>query len=125
MRYLLVFGMWCLVVGCARREWPQFSAADTLRVGAGHAPPLHKIKARTVILQTGTGNVASTTDNTKAGQRGGAAATAPGASATASTTGISWRLLAAVVVLALLLGAGAWEYLSHAGLLRGLPWRSR
>jgi hypothetical protein len=57
----------------------------------------------TFTSQTGTGNVvtASATDNTKAGQRGGAAATAPGAVATATTkTGLSywWLLLVPAVV---------------------------
>lgn len=50
----------------------------------------------TFTSQTGTGHVATVTatDNTKAGQRGGAAATAPGAVATAtSQRGLSYWLL--------------------------------
>ncbi|RFP63479.1 hypothetical protein D0N36_19255 [Hymenobacter lapidiphilus] len=56
-------------------------------------------------VQTGTGNDA--TDNTKAGQRGGAAATAPNSSATNSTKkgGTPWWVFALVLGLG---GVGGW-----------------
>ena len=59
------------------------TAGDTTRVPAGTT--IGKLKARTVIIQQGRGNVATPTDNTQAGQKGGAAATAPNATASAST----------------------------------------
>ncbi|MBX0290946.1 hypothetical protein K3G63_10880 [Hymenobacter sp. HSC-4F20] len=71
-------------------------------------PKKQKVKNSTIIYQVGEGNTATqaavkkaeapvqvgqahqATDNTKAGQKGGAAATAPGAQATATTTKESW-----------------------------------
>ncbi|MBG8553074.1 hypothetical protein [Hymenobacter guriensis] len=58
-------------------------------------------------VQAGTGNNQQATDNTKAGQRGGAAATAPGASAEASSKpgGVPWWVF---VLVAGAGGAGGW-----------------
>lgn len=53
-------------------------------------------------------STATATNNTKAGQRGGAAATAPGATATATTKkGPPWWVYALIAVL----GAVGWEWL--------------
>jgi hypothetical protein len=61
------------------------------------ATTVGKVKAPTAI-----GDSATATDNTKAGQRGGAAATAPGAIATATTekTGWPWWVWPAAAVVA-------------------------
>jgi hypothetical protein len=88
-----------------RRQWQKAQAANLARAG------VLPTKLKNSSLATGTGSVATTvtkprgpvatgagsaTDNTKAGQRGGAAATAPDAVATATTaSGLSyWWLLA-------------------------------
>lgn len=90
-----------------RRQWQKAQAANLARAG------VLPVKLKNSSLATGTGSVATTitkptgpvatgaggaTDNTKAGQRGGAAATAPGAVATATTeSGLSyWWLLVPV-----------------------------
>lgn len=91
-----------------RRQWQKAQAANLARAGVLPA------KLKNSSLATGAGAVATTvtrprapvatgaghaTDNTKAGQRGGAAATAPDAVATATTeSGLSyWWLLVPVV----------------------------
>jgi hypothetical protein len=75
---------------------------DTVVVPTGTS--IGKLKAGTVILQAGTGNSAEVTDNRKAGQRGGAAATAPAAQATATTErGIPVAPVIALSVLAVAL----------------------
>ena len=90
-----------------RRQWQKAQAANLARAGVLPA------KLKNSSLATGAGAVATTitkptgpvatgagsaTDNTKAGQRGGAAATASGAVATATTeSGLSyWWLLVPV-----------------------------
>lgn len=111
-----------LTLGCSRGQYVGLpsSKTDTLVVPAGTA--IGKLKARTVILQTGTGNVASTTDNTKAGSRGGSAATAPNASASTTTkkAGVPWWVFLLVGVASIV----GWEWLTHQfSLTAWLPWR--
>ena len=98
------------------------TADDTVTVPAGTT--IGKLKAGTVIFQQGTGNVASTTNNTRAGQKGGAAATAPNATASATTTkaGLPWWVFAVVGVLSI----AAWEFLTRRVIPAAwLPWRVR
>lgn len=116
-----VFCLLLLLAGCAS-EQPLFTRADSVFVAAGLPVP-RKIKAGTVILQAGPNASATVANNQKAGQRGGAAATAPNATATATTkkAGVPWW----VFLLVAGVGAGVWEYVSHQGLLAWLPWRAR
>ncbi|MGI4884147.1 MAG: hypothetical protein ACRYFR_04230 [Janthinobacterium lividum] len=74
-----------------------------------------------VTVQVGTGNTSSPVDNTKAGSRGGSAATAPKASAAAITEQgeAPWWLY----LLAAAAGAVGWEYFSPKLPLAWLPWR--
>lgn len=90
-----------------RRQWQQAQAANLACAGVlpaklknsslaiGNGSVATTITKPTAPVATGAG---SATDNTKAGQRGGAAATAPGAVATATTeSGLSyWWLLVPV-----------------------------
>jgi hypothetical protein len=100
MRLLLL--LYCLLtLACTWGEFAGVQCAGTTadaptRVPAGTA--IGKLKAGTVIMQNDTGNVANATNNTKTGQKGGAAATAPGAVASTTTqSGLSyWWLLAPV-----------------------------
>lgn len=122
---LLILGMLIgLAVGlsaCAT-EQPLLTRADSVFVASGLPAP-RKIKAGTVIFQA-PGSTASIADNRKAGQRGGAAATAPKATATATTkkAGVPWWVF-------LLVGVGSvvgWEWLSsQTAVLKWLPWRVR
>ena len=119
MRLLLL--LYCLLMlACTRGEFAGVeSVGDTTRVPAGTA--IGKLKARTVIIQQGQGNVATPTDNTQAGQKGGSAATAPGAVAsTTKPAGLPWWVFA-------LVGVGSiagWEWLtSQFKLAAWLPWR--
>lgn len=126
MRPLLL--LYCLLaMGCTHGEFAGVegagtTAADTSYVRAGAI--IGKVKARTVIIQNGTGNVATPTDNTKAGQKDGEAATAPQAQASATTTlgGLPWWVFA-------LVGMGsivAWEWLASRFVPAAwLPWRAR
>ena len=71
----------------------------------------------TIIL--GTGNKGTTSDNTQAGQKGGAAATAPAATATGEETALPWQLmLGALALMALLC---TWIGAKCASKLRWLP----
>jgi hypothetical protein len=123
MRLLLL--LFCLLsLACTRGEFAGVTGAgttadDTVTVPAG--TNIWKLKAGTVIIQQGTGNVATPTDNRKAGQKGGAAATAPKASASATTekAALPWWVFALVGLLSI----AGWEYLSHSNLLAWLPWR--
>jgi len=123
MRYLLALA---LLTGCARSTWyaPLVLPPDSGIVPTPQPPLLWgggKLKAGTLIIQTGTGNVATPTDNRQAGQKGGAAATAPAAQASATTKegGQPWWVFALVGGLSI----AGWEYVSHRGLLSWLPWR--
>lgn len=122
MRLLLLLCCLC-ALACTRGQLVgiQSSAPDTVRALAWG--PIGKLKARTVIVQVGTGNVASPADNTKAGQRQGSAATAPGAVATTTTRpgGLSWWFL----LLAALVGAAGWACLGPKLPAKRLPWRAR
>jgi hypothetical protein len=71
-----------------------------IQQGQGNAATSIDAKKAEAPIQTGKGNTA--TDNTKAGQKGGAAATAPNATATATTEKESW--VSAVLPYALGLG---------------------
>lgn len=122
---LLLLGMLVgLAVGLSACASPQplLTRADSVFVASGLPVP-RKIKAGTVIFQA-PGSTASVADNRKAGQRGGAAATAPSATATATTkkAGVPWWVF-------LLVGVGSvvgWEWLSSQALVRKwLPWRAR
>jgi hypothetical protein len=114
-----------LMLACTRSEFAGVCAAgttatDTVMVPAGTT--IGKLKAGTVIFQQGTGNVASATDNTKAGQRQGSAATAPHAVASATNTRapLPWWVFAGVGVLSI----AAWEWLTHRIVSPAwLPWR--
>ncbi|MDO7849837.1 hypothetical protein Q5H92_25985 [Hymenobacter sp. M29] len=124
-RYLLFLLL--ALTSCARSTW---HAPLVLPPDSGASPPTPllwgggKIKATTVIFQAGTGNVATPTDNTKAGQKGGAAATAPQAQASATTKpgGLPWWVFALVAVLS----TAAWEW-STARFIPAawLPWRQK
>ena len=63
----------------------------------------------TFTIQTGTGNSSNITDATKAKAP---VAAAPGAVATAATTGQPWKVYAVVVGLSLLLGAAGYYFLA-------------
>lgn len=122
MRLLLLFCS-LLTLGCAREAWhsPMAVAPDSAAVPSLALPSGGKWKfTGPVTVQLGTGNQSSTTDNTKAGQHGGSAATAPRANATASTKGgPPWWLY----LLAAAAGAAVWEYFSPKLPLKWLPWR--
>lgn len=116
-----------LATSCAtERDIPAATAhkADSVLVAAG-LPPLsiRKLVVRgPLIVQSGQGNTASVADNRKAGQRGGSAATAPGAVATSTTRrgGVPWWVFGLVAVGAVV----GWEYVSHQlKPLSWLPWR--
>ena len=82
-----------------------------------------------IVVQAGTGNVATPTvkGTDKTGQHSQAVSTGPGSPVSASQKR-SGRPLAVYIVVALLLllsGAAGWEWLSHQGLLAWLPWRIR
>lgn len=89
-----------LLSSCAREAWhpPLAASVATEPPDTTWLPPgvqIAKLKAHTVIVQVGRGNQASQADNTKAGQRQGAAATAPAATATGATVvqrGLPWWL---------------------------------
>jgi hypothetical protein len=94
------------------------SCATTFDLPAGAEPPAPglstgKIKVRgpLTIQVGGTGNTAAptSTDNRKAGQRQGSAATAPGATASTTTqqAGTKWYWFVLVGAVAI----GAWEWL--------------
>jgi hypothetical protein len=119
MRYLLFL----LLCSCAREEWhapmalPRDSAAAALGL-----PPARKYKFTgpvtfTIAAAPGAVATSTSTDNRKAGQRGGAAATAPDAVATATTKKVSvpwWAL-----VLVALAGAALLAWLqSKVSILR-------
>jgi hypothetical protein len=71
-------------------------------------------------VATAAGSVA--TDARKAGQRGGASAVGPGATATATSSNPPWWVYALVAVL----GALGWELVTHRLVpARWLPWRAR
>ncbi len=78
-----------------------------------------------IIVQTGTGNVATPTVKTadQTGQHGQAVSTGPGSPITARQRP-SEPPLAVYVVAAVLLLAG-WEWASHRGWLAWLPWRTK
>lgn len=107
------------------------SCATTFDLPAGTEPPTPsmstgKIKVRgpLTIQVGGTGNTAApaTTDNRKAGQRQGSAATAPGATASTTTqeAGTAWYWFALVGVGCIV----AWEWLTKKLTPAGwLPWR--
>ena len=78
-------------------------ANDTIAVPA--STTIGNLKAGTVIIQQGRGNVAAPTDNRKAGQKGGAAATAPNATASATRASLPWWVFALVG----LLSVAAWR----------------
>ena len=113
MRKLLVVSCLLLAVSsCSREVWHAPMAADTTLLGA--LPPGGKYKFKgpvTFTIASAPGAVATSTstDNRKAGQRGGAAATAPDAVATATTkkAGVPWW----VFVLVAFAGAAGWEWL--------------
>ncbi|MBH8559005.1 hypothetical protein [Hymenobacter negativus] len=123
---LLLLSCCLLALSCGRGEFAGVesvgtTADDTTRVPADTR--IGKLKAKTVIIQQGTGNVATPTDNTKAGQKGGSAATGPGAVASTTTTkpaGLPWWVFALVGVLSI----AAWEWLTAKfSLTSWLPWR--
>ncbi|MDO7849038.1 hypothetical protein Q5H92_21920 [Hymenobacter sp. M29] len=94
--------------------------------GPAGAVAIAKIKAKTVTLQIGTGNTASSTDNTKAGQKQGSAATAPRAAssnASEKSSGSPWLLNLMLVLGGALLGDWLASKLP-ASWLRWLPWRA-
>ncbi|WP_460502853.1 hypothetical protein [Hymenobacter agri] len=98
------------------------AAGDTITLPAGTT--IGKLKAGTVIIQQGRGNVANATDNRKAGQKGGAAATAPNATASATTKqgSLPWWVFAGVGVLSIV----AWEWLiARFKFAAWLPWQRR
>ena len=126
MRLLLL--LCCLLMlACTRGEFAGVqgagsTASDTTYLPAGTT--IGKLKAQTVIIQQGTGNVASATDNTKAGQKGGAAATAPNATASATTEkdGLPWWVFALVGMLSI----AVWEWATRRLIpIAWLPWRVR
>jgi hypothetical protein len=117
MRNLLVVSCWLLVAGCSREVWHAPMAPDTSRFMLPGLPTGGKFKFTgpvTFTIAAAPGSVATSTststDNRKAGQRGGAAATAPDAVATATTkkAGVPWWAL----VLVALAGAVGWTWLS-------------
>lgn len=126
MRALLLAACALLLTSCATTaELPPATAGpldSTLR-SAGLSTGKIKITGPVTFQVGGTGNTAApvATDNTKAGQRGGAAATAPQAQATASTekSGPAWWVLGLVGVVAI----AAWEWLSKWLPLGWLFWR--
>lgn len=122
MRLLLLLFV-LLQLACARR--PGLTTADggpdTVLLPAGAA--VHKIKARTVILQTGQGHTATTADYTKAGQRSQSAAIGTGNTATATTKKAGVPLWVYVLV-----GVGSvigWELVTRRVPAAWLPWRVR
>lgn len=115
-----------------RRQWQRSQVRNLAR--AGIAPQVIKIKHSALATAPGAVAVAqpaaalatgagAATDNRKAGQRGGAAATGQGSTASNTTTkaGAPWWLWLLVAVA----GAVGWEYLSHHTPLAWLPWRVR
>jgi hypothetical protein len=115
------------MLACTRGEFAGVAGAgtkadDTVKVPAG--TNIWKLKAGTVIIQQGTGNVASPADNRKAGQKGGAAATAPSATASATTTKapLPWWVFVMLSVLSI----AGWEWLTaQLKVVAWLPWRVR
>ena len=112
-----------------RRQWQRAQAQNLARAGVlpakvknssvATAPGATAINRPASAVATAAGSVA--TDARKAGQRGGASAVGPGAVATATSSGPAWwwYLVAAV------LGAAVWEYVSSqvAPLRAVLKWR--
>ena len=114
--WLLVLFVLALLGSCSRAVWhaPMALPRDSTAAALG-LPPARSYKFKgpvTFTIAAAPGAVATTTstDNRKAGQRGGAAATAPDAVATAATkkAGVPWWALVLVA------GAGAvgWAWLS-------------
>lgn len=99
--------------GTARRQARKDAAATVpkkLGKGAVYAPAAKEVlyvwKADGSVALASDSATATVTDNTKAGQRGGAAATAPGATATTTTkNGLPWWPFALAAVL-----VGAYVY---------------
>jgi hypothetical protein len=105
MRFPLLLAL-ALLTGCAREAWhaPQ-ALPDTTYLPAG--TDIGKLKAKTVIIQAGTGNVATPIDNTQAGKKADAAAIGAGSSAAATTpAGVPWWVYALLVALGV--GGGLW-----------------
>lgn len=113
----LVF-LWVLfllaLASCSRETWraPMVLPDSTTAVLPLPAGGKYKFNGPvTISYQQGQGNVATSTatDNYKAGQKGGAAATAPGAVATASTkkAGVPWWVFLLVAIFSAL----GWEWL--------------
>jgi hypothetical protein len=117
-RFLLSLVLGLVLTSCTDEAWhPPMVRPDTVRVPAGTT--IAKLKAGTVILQAGTGNVATTVtkarapvatgmskaqDFTRAGQHGGGLATEPGATVDVTNrTGIPpWLILVGLLVVVLI-----------------------
>jgi len=82
-----------------------------------------------VVVQMGTGNVATptVTDSRKTGQRAQAVSTGASSPIKASQkrAGLPLAVYVGASLLLLLAGAAGWEWFSHRGLLAWLPWRAR
>ncbi|WP_305009294.1 hypothetical protein [Hymenobacter aranciens] len=90
---LLLLG---LLLACNREAWrsaqPSPAADSLLRAELPNARKLKFTAPTTIIVQRGDHNTAAptTTDNTKAGQKRGTAATAPGSTATSQPAATPW-----------------------------------
>jgi hypothetical protein len=128
MRRLLLLACASLLASCATMsEVPATTAGplDSTFRANGLSTGKIKITGPVTFQVGGTGNMAapSATDNRKAGQRHGSAATAPHATASTTTkeAGTAWYWFALVGVCCI----AAWEYLSSKfAPLKWLPWRS-
>ena len=116
------------LLACSRGEFAGVAGAgttagDTVTVALGTT--IGKLKAGNVIFQNGgAGNVANANDDRKAGQKGSAAATAPNATACATTTKapLPWWVFALVGVLSIAI----WEWATRRLIpVAWLPWRVR
>lgn len=124
MRLLLLLYSLC-AFACTRGEFGGVQAAgDTTTHRAAPGTIIGKMKGGTIIIQEGQGHAATNTDNTKAGQDQGSAATAPGAVASNEPAGPSlvWLVLGGLLIAGA--GAFAWQYFDGRGWLKWLPWRT-
>ncbi len=124
--FLVVYAL--LMLGCKREIWTPANQARIDSAAKANGIVGKKIFFEapvTFTTQTGEGNIATSTasDNTKAGQRSGSAATAENAKAATETTkqGTPWQLY----LLAVVAGAVGWEYFSRKVPIKWLPWRVR
>jgi hypothetical protein len=113
-----------------RRQWQKAQTQNLALAGilptkiknssVASAPGATAINRPASAVATAAGSTA--TDARKAGQRGGALAVGPGATATATSSGPPWWVYALVAVL----GAAGWELATHRlAPARWLPWRAR